>query len=111
MAKNAGLLLHEEVMLLALHDDKGTIVGDYYAYAVGGAVLAELLLGGRIRIDESRKKKMVTLANFESFGDPIVDECLHRIADAMRRASAQTWVQRFANIKKLKTPNCPAALS
>ena len=39
------LLLHEEVLLLALRDEKGTIAsGTMYQYALGGAILAELLL-------------------------------------------------------------------
>ena len=38
------LRLHEEVLLLALKDDKGTPYAAQYGLALGGAVLAELLL-------------------------------------------------------------------
>ena len=38
------LLLHEEIMLLALRDEEGTVVsGTMYQYAIGGAILADLL--------------------------------------------------------------------
>ena len=59
MAKKSSLLLHEEIMLLALHDDKGTIASENYPYAIGGAVMADLLLSGRLRVDEERKKKFI----------------------------------------------------
>ena len=40
MAVHDTLFLHEELLLLALRDDKGTIsAGSTYAYAVAGALL------------------------------------------------------------------------
>ena len=51
MAKQTALFLHEEVMLLALRDKEGTIAsGSMYQYAIGGAVLAELLLHDRVEV-------------------------------------------------------------
>lgn len=95
------LLLHEEIMLLALRDEKGTVdFGSQYAYALGGAILAELLQSGRISVEDG-KKKLVDLRSCEPLGDPVIDECLERISAAGRRASLQTWVQRFSNLKKL----------
>ena len=39
------LTLHEEILLLALRDEEGTIAsGTNYSYALGGAILAELIL-------------------------------------------------------------------
>ena len=102
IGKNA-LLLHEEIMLLALRDKRGTIApGTMYQYAIGGAVLAELLLDKRIGVEEKKKKKLVNLVSSEPVGDPLIDECLGRIAGAKRRASLQTWVLRFGGIKNLK---------
>ena len=104
MATGNGLHLYEEVMLLALRDREGTIAsGAMYNYAVGGAILAELLLEQRLRIEEPRrKKKLVTLANETPLGDTLLDECLERIALAKRRRRPEGWVSSFANIKQLK---------
>ena len=98
------LHLYEEIMLLALRDEEGTVAsGAMYSYAVGGAILAELLLEQRLRIEEPKKnRKLVTLASREPAGDELVDECLTRIAGAKRRKCAETWVSHFASIKQLK---------
>ncbi len=45
MTTQTNLFLHEEIMLLALRDEEGTIAsGTMYKYAIGAAVLSELLL-------------------------------------------------------------------
>lgn len=69
MGQSEGLFLHEEVMLLALKDEEGTIGSAMYNYAIGGAVLAELLLNKRISIEKSKKKKFVNVINTEPLGD------------------------------------------
>jgi hypothetical protein len=74
-----------------------------YGYAVGGAILAELLLQQRLYIDEPRRnKKLVTLVSDEPAGDALLDECLERVAVAKRRKQPETWVSHFASIKQLK---------
>lgn len=93
------LRLHQELMLLALEDREGTTrLGSNYAYGIGGAILAELLLDGRIRIEERRRKKFVGLIDDAPLGAPVLDTCLGRIAAAKRRATLQTWVSRFSSI-------------
>ena len=94
---------HEQLMLLALRDDKGTLESkaSMHSFALGGALLAELSLHGRITIEES-KKALVDLVDRRPFGEPVLDDCLARVADAKRRARAATWVQRFANLKRLR---------
>jgi len=97
----SSLYLHEEIMLLALRDEQGTVeYGSNYVYAMCGGILAELLLGGRISV-EPTKKKLVNVESDEPFGDEVIDECLGRIASANRRAKLQTWVQRFWHVKNL----------
>ena len=97
------LCLYEEVMLLALRDEEGTIAsGTMYQYAIGGAVLAELLLSERIAVEQMRKRKLVNLVNSMPLGDPLIDECLEKIGQAKRRAVLETWVSRFASVKDLK---------
>lgn len=98
------LYLPEEILLLALKDQKGTIESSasMYQYAVGGAILAELLLQKRIKVDESSKKKLIDIVSSQLTGDAVLDECLSKIAVARRRASVKTWLTRFAQVKHLK---------
>jgi Golgi phosphoprotein 3 len=99
------LFLHEEILLLALRDEEGTIAsGTMYQYAIGAALLAELLLSKRIEVQQSgkRKRKLVSPISSTPLGDPLIDECLEKILHAKRRAALQTWVSRFAGIKNLK---------
>lgn len=45
MRTGESLDMHEEIMLLALRDAKGTVFGDaMYAFAVGGAVLVACIM-------------------------------------------------------------------
>ena len=97
------LFLHEEIMLLALCDEEGTVVGGtHYSFALGGAILAELLLQERVKVDDSRRKKLLTVRSAKPIGEPLLDECLEKVRSAKRRASLQTWVGRFAGIKQLR---------
>ena len=98
------LHLHEELMLLALRDEAGTISGSgMIDYPLAAALLAELLLHKRIEIDQEKpKKKLVNVISTTPFGDPLLDESLKKIGDAKRRASIKTWVMRLARLKKLK---------
>ena len=103
MATQNNLYLHEEIMLLALRDEEGTIAAaPMYQYAIGAAVLAELLVNQRIAIDQSRSRKLVDLVSSTPFGEPLLDHCLEKITAAKRRAALQTWVSRFAGVKNLK---------
>ncbi len=97
------LFLHEEIMLLALRDEEGTIAsGTMYQYAIGAAMLAELLLSKRIEVEQSGKRKLVNLVSTTPLGELLIDECLEKVISAKRRAVLQTWVSRFAGVKNLK---------
>lgn len=97
------LYLYEEVMLLALRDREGTIAaGTMYHYAIGGAILAELLLSSRVEIEKAGKKKFLKLTDPTLLGDPLIDECLEKVRNAKRRAVLQTWVSRFAGVRQMK---------
>jgi hypothetical protein len=102
MPRGSGLRLHEEVLLLALKDQKGTLEpGTMIRYAIGGAVLAELMLEGRIAVETVKRRSYARLLTPRPTGDPILDECLGRIRDAKRRADLRTWVSRFASLREL----------
>jgi golgi phosphoprotein 3 len=101
-ALDTPLYLHEEIMLLVLRDEQGTIeFGAWYNQALGSAVLSELLLAERIAIDDG-KKHLVNLISDRPIGEPVIDECLAKIVSAKRRASATNWVSRFGTLKQLK---------
>jgi hypothetical protein len=97
------LYLHEELLLMALKDAQGTIESraGMYGYALGGAILAELLLAGRVTVDDD-KKKLVNFVPGPILREPLLDECLDLIGSAKRRRRATAWVERFATIKNLK---------
>lgn len=94
---------YEELMLLALRDEKGTLESkaSMYQYALGGAILTELAMNEAIRI-RTDKKMLVDQLSSRRLGDPILDECLELVSSAKRRRRASAWVARFGNLKKLR---------
>lgn len=90
-------------MLLALRDREGTVFsGTMYGFAIGGAVLAELLMEKRIDVEAVKTKKFARVLSQVSVDDPLIDECLSRIAGAKKRAQLRDWVSKFAQTKSLK---------
>jgi golgi phosphoprotein 3 len=79
--------------------------GELPSAAIGGAILGELLLEKRIRLDGKSgrssgaepKNPFVELVDDEPPGCPVLDEALERIALAARRGRVGDWVSRFAN--------------
>ncbi len=103
MGNIENLFLYEEIMLLALRDEEGTIAsGTLFNYAIGGSILAELLLNKRISIAQSKRRKLISIINSEPFNDPLIDESMFKIANSKRRATIENWVSRIANTKNLK---------
>jgi hypothetical protein len=101
MAVQHKLFLHEELLLIALHDEKGTLpMGGPYGFGLAGAMLAELLSHGRIEI-EATKKKLVICRNPNLLGDALLDESLTRIREAKRRTTLPGWVSRLSGTKRL----------
>jgi Golgi phosphoprotein 3 len=106
------LWLQEEVLLLALKDDKGSPHSSMYSIAMGGAMLAELLLSERLVLEEKPRKKplkpgkkpayLVAVDSPKQLADPVLDECLHRVVTSKKERSPQEWVTRFGQLKDLK---------
>lgn len=96
------LHLYEEVLLLALKDEKGTIAGgSAYRIALGAAILAELMLSGRIAIEQEKKKQFARVVDDRPVGDEILDEALQRVRDHKKRQQLRTWAPRFGNAKDM----------
>jgi len=103
MKTNDSLSLPEEILLLALRDEEGTIeMGSMYTYAIGGAVLAELVMRNRVRLESHGKKRLVALNDPKPIDKPFLDDCLIQVRESRKKRSAQDWVTRFANTKQLK---------
>lgn len=103
--KTRTLRLHHELLLLALHDQKGTLAfGQMIEYGLGGAILTELLLDGHVRATEPvgwLRKQFVEVTRRTGSGDVAMDAALARIADK-RRATPANTVARFAAISGLR---------
>ena len=95
------LRLHQEVLLLALRDDKGTFSGGMYLYSIAGAMVSELLLQERIVANDD-KKQSVAVIDEQSTGDPLLDELLGMIGGSKKTQGIQHWVYKAAGISKLQ---------
>ncbi|MFT5301415.1 MAG: Golgi phosphoprotein 3 [Mariniblastus sp.] len=95
------LLLHQEIMLLAIRDDNGTFPGGMFLYSVAGAMVSELLMRQRI-VASDDKTQIVTVIDDSPIGDFVLDELLHLIGESKKAKSLQHWVFMAASIPKLK---------
>lgn len=103
MAARNRLMLHEELLLLALDDSKGTSgVGSQHGIAMGGAILAELVLRRAVRLTTEKKKRFVEIDPGAQVDDALLGECLSLVRQAKRRRQASEWVMKFAGLKNLK---------
>jgi hypothetical protein len=99
------LLLHHEIMLLALRDEEGTVIGAMYPYAIAGAMLSELALQKSITVSDD-KKQLVEIAggklpsNFAS--SPLLNEVIEMISSSKKPRGATEWVMKIAGLKDLK---------
>jgi golgi phosphoprotein 3 len=96
------LRLYEEILLLELDDEKGTSGSNsMYAQAMGGAVVAELMLEGRIRLGEDKKRR-VEVVDPTPVGDLLLDAMLAEMAAAKKPKQGSEWVAKVAGKRKLK---------
>ena len=96
------LLLHEELLLLALHDEKGTFLqGTWLAPTLGGALIAELFLHARLMLVPSKKARF-TVADTTPLGRPLLDEAHIHLQQANQPAVLSKWVTKLGNLPKLR---------
>lgn len=96
------LHLYEECLLLALKDEEGTSHPINLAFSLGGAILADLLMLGKVEVEKEKRQSFLKLVEPSETGDPILDECTLKIHTSKRRANLGTWVQRFGALRNLK---------
>jgi hypothetical protein len=94
-------LLAEDLLLLALDDDKGTVSwprSTALRYGLGGALLMDLALQERI---DSRDKKIV-LVDPSATGDDALDAALDTIRASNKPRDAKHWVKQLGGRAGLK---------
>jgi hypothetical protein len=95
------LTLHEELLLLALDDDSGTVVsGAWWRMALAGALLTELTLRGAIALDADGKKVRARSAAAQA--DDLLDEALRTIRERSKPRKIGTWLQKLSGMDDLK---------
>jgi golgi phosphoprotein 3 len=99
------LRIHEEILLLALDDDKGKVEGrasSTLAYALAGAAVAELCLSGAVSLKHERNKVFLQANATGGTRDPILDDLLGMIRVAKRRKQAKDWIASMARKPQLR---------
>lgn len=94
------LPLHQEVLLLALNDRKGTFSNGLYLYSVTGAMVSELLLQRKI-VHADGKNGDVSVVDPEPTGDELLDELLLQIQTSKKPRNLSHWVSQAAKMKQL----------
>jgi hypothetical protein len=102
MAEPYETYLHEDVLLLAFRGKGRADARSLHPYALGGAVLAELLLHERVVIEPGRWHRRVRVLSPTQIGEPILDSGLERIRAARRPSAPATWVGRLARVATTK---------
>ena len=98
------LYCHEEILLLALKDEEGTVQWQAtrsYPYAIAGGILAELLLAQRIQVEDD-DKHTVNAVDIAPLGEAVLDDYLNQIYAAKGRKTLQDWVLQLGQAKKLR---------
>ena len=93
------LTLSEQLLLLGLHDEKGSVVfsaSTALPYGLAGAILLELFFMEKI----SFKQDNIKLASTAKTGNAIHDEAIDLIKSSSKLRSTKYWVETFH--RKLK---------
>ena len=107
---NSQLGLHEELLLLALRDQEGTVDdrASYYQYALAGGVLCELMASGLVTVSPEAPHWVDVVPDRGSTdaritADPVLRESLAAIHASKRRILTE-WVSRLSSDKDLRHP-------
>src|SRR5262245_1162990 len=97
---HASLWLYEELFLLTVNQERGTIPMAASSYVLIGAALMDLVLENRIRIEKKGPSNRIVMARTSLTGEPLLDECLERIRKSKPR-SLQFWVRALGRLPNL----------
>ena len=89
------LTLPEELLLLTIHQEKGTYIGaaaDKLKVGLAGALLVQLALHGKIQVDQNHR---VNVANAEPTGDTLADEALAAMKESEKARKVGYWINAF----------------
>lgn len=89
------LALYEEILLLALHDERGTDQIGFVPHLLAGALLAESARAGRIEVQRGMVRRVIVVDPGPT-GDEEVDRALSEMAEAGRPRSVSSWLGRLA---------------
>ncbi|WP_174612741.1 GOLPH3/VPS74 family protein [Virgibacillus ihumii] len=84
----------EELLLLAMDDEKGTVIfsaSDSLNYGLAGAILAELTILERIELND----KKVVVINEEKTGVTFLDSVLTEIKQSDKSKKVDDWINRI----------------
>ena len=98
---NKTLTMAEELLLLGLHDDKGTVLAAAslgLPYGLAGAMIIDLVQAGLVRIDG----KDLAASPRGSARDEILDEVLEAVRSSPKVRSLGHWVGHFGRSGKFK---------
>jgi hypothetical protein len=96
------LWLHEELVLLSIHPQKGLIsMGTQLAHTAAGAGLTEMLLNGRVRLEKVKRSQRVIVVRTSMLGEPILDEWFERIRSSRKVRSPEEWLSRMLGVRSV----------
>lgn len=98
------LRLHEELLLMALDEKRGTIRATNYKYAVCAGLLAELVLEGRATLERGSKasKDRIIPADTRLLSDALLDEVLRKVHGSNKPRSPKDWVSKLSQMGGLR---------
>ncbi len=95
------LYLYEDLLLLALHDEQGTVrLGVSDAHAMAGALLAELVMMGRLKT--SGESLEVEVVDGAPIGDALLDQVLDFVRESKEPKPLRHWLSHITHWKNLR---------
>jgi hypothetical protein len=98
------LRLHEEMLLLALDDEKGSIRATNFKYGLCAGLLAELVLEGRATLERGARpsRDRILPASPKLLSDPLLDEVIRKVHGAKKPRSPKDWVGKLSQMSGLR---------
>ena len=96
MTTSSDLALHEQLLLLALHDEKGTMHTWLFGYAAAAAILVELIDRGRVGVETAKAHAILNATDTSPTGQALLDDVLKQIANVPRALPVESWITSIA---------------